>query len=180
MEKSKVIGEFKKFISTLEKNSSSSKFIFHRYLVGDINSTNSNIGEIFLILQSSITISKQELTINDINNIFEQKIHSNSFLMPSDPEFIPILNYFFGNREEFIINRKETISFLEEKILNLQNSIWIENHRAFSFGNSFQPDCIINFMENSDSIAFIFQINNLNLIFTESKEINNLNKKYLN
>ncbi len=189
MEKDKVIIEFKKFISVLEQNTSSSpssEFIFHRYMGGETNSTNSanstntKKGEIFLILKSSISVSRQELTINDINDIFEQKIRSNSFLMPSDPEFIPILNYFFGNREEFIaVDRKGIISFLEEKILNLQNSIWMENHNVYSFvnGNSFQPDCIINFMENSDNIAFIFHINNLNLIFSESKDINNLNKK---
>jgi len=172
MEKSKVIAEFKKFIHVLP---SSSKFIFHRYL-GEAKS-----GEIFLILQSSITVSKQDLTIKEINNIFEQKIHSNSFLMPSDSEFIPILNYFFRNRDEFIIDQSEIISFLQEKILNLQNSIWIENKNVYSFGNgngnSLQPDCTINFMKKSDNIAFIFQINNLNLIFNESKEISNLNKK---
>jgi len=179
MEKSKVIAEFKKFIHVLQQNHdpSSSKFIFHRYL-GEAKS-----GEIFLILQSSITVSKQDLTIKEINNIFEQKIHTNSFLMPSDSEFIPILNYFFRNRDEFIIDRNEIISFLQEKILNLQNSIWIENQRVYSFGNgngngnSLQPDCTINFMKKSDNIAFIFQINNLNLIFNESKEISNLNKK---
>jgi hypothetical protein len=174
MEKNKVIVEFNKFIHVLEQNpSSSSKLIFHQYLGG------AKFGEIFLILQSSITVSKQDLTIKEINGIFEQKIHSNSFLMPSDPEFTPILNYFFRNRDEFIIDREEIISFLQEKIVNLQNSIWIENHNVFSFGdgNSLQPDCTINFMKRSDNIAFIFQINNLNLIFNESKEISNLNKK---
>lgn len=178
MEKSQVIVEFKKFISVLKKIPSfSSKFIFHRFLRRDSESTDSKIGEIFLILQSSITVSKQELTINDINNIFEQKFRSNSFLMPSDPEFIPILNYFFRNREDFLIDREDIIYFLQEKIKNLQNSIWIENQSAFSFGNSFQPDCIINFLKNNENTAFIFQINNLNLIFSESGEINNLNKK---
>ena len=180
MEKSKVIAEFKKFIHVLQQNTtssspSSSKFIFHRYVGG------ANSGEIFLILQSSITVSKQNLTIKKINNIFEQKIHSNSFLMPSDSEFIPILNYFFRNRDEFTIDRSEIISFLQEKILNLQNSIWIENQNVYSFGNgngnSLQLDSTINFMKKSDNIAFIFQINNLNLIFNESKEISNLNKK---
>ncbi len=184
MEKSKVIAEFKKFIQVLQQNitspsssssPSSSKFIFHRYL-GEAKS-----GEIFLILQSSITVSKHDLTIKKINNIFEQKFYSNSFLMPSDSEFTPILNYFFRNRDEFIIDRSEIISFLQEKILNLQNSIWIENQNIYSFGNgngnSLQPDCTINFMKKSGNIAFIFQINNLNLIFNESKEISNLNKK---
>lgn len=180
MEKSKVIIEFKKFISILQQNTStsSSKFIFHRYLGG---STNSNFGEIFLILKSSISVSNPELTIKEITNIFEQKIHSNSFLMPFNSEFTPILNYFFRNRDEFDIDRSEIISFLQEKILNLQNSIWIENQNVYSFGNgngnSLQPDCTINFMKKSDNIAFIFQINNLNLIFNESKEISNLNKK---
>ncbi len=188
MEKDKVIIEFKKFISVLEQNSSSSpssEFIFHRYMGGEINSTNSTIikkGEIFLILKSSITVSKQELTINDINDIndfFERKIHSNSFLMPSDSEFTPILNFFFRNKDDFILDKEEIISFLQKKIINLQNSIWIENHNAYSFATkiSSQPDCIINFMKKNDNIAFIFQINNLHLIFNESKEINELNKK---
>ena len=180
MEKSKVVVEFQKFISVLEKNSSSSsEFIFYRYLAGDRNSKNSKIGEIFLILQSSITVSEQQLTIKDINDILEQKISSNSFLMPSDSEFTPILNYFFRNQDDFTIDRKEIISFLQEKIQNLQNLIWIENHNAFSFGNgnSFDPDCIINFLKKNDNIAFIFQINNLHLIFSESDEISNLNKK---
>ena len=185
MEKDKVIIEFKKFISVLEQNSSaspSSEFIFHRYMGGEINSTDSTItkkGEIFLILKSSITVSKQELTINDINNIFEQKIHSNSFLMPSDSEFTPILNYFFRNRDDFTMDKKEIISFLHEKIKNLQNCIWIENHNTYSFANdtSSQPDCIINFMKKYDNIAFIFQINNLNLIFNESKEIKKQSNK---
>jgi len=186
METSKIIAEFKKFINVLEQNASpsfsqSSKFIFHRYMGGNLKSTNSKKGEIFLILQSSVTVSKQKFTIKEIETILEQKIHSNSFLMPSDSEFIPILNYFFRNRDEFTIDRKEIISFLQEKILNLQNSIWIENHNVFSFGNgngnSIQPDCTINFMKKKDNLAFIFQIINLKLIFNESKEISNLNKK---
>jgi len=186
METSKVIAEFKKFINVLEQNASSSssassKIIFHRYLGGNLKSTNSKKGEIFLILQSSVTVSKRKFTIEEIETILEQKIHSNSFLMPSDSEFIPILNYFFRNRDEFTIDRKEIISFLQEKILNLQNSIWIENHNVFSFGNgngnSIQPDCTINFMKKKDNLAFIFQINNLKSIFNESKEISNLNKK---
>jgi len=176
MEKNEIIAEFNKFINVLEQNtSSSSKFIFHRYLGG------AKFGEIFLILQSSITVSKQDLTIKEINSIFEQKINSNSFLMPSDPKFTQILNYFFRNRDEYFIDRKEIISFLQEKVLNLQNSIWIEDNNVFSFGNgngnSLQPDCTINFMKKSDNIAFIFQINNLNLIFNESKEISILKKK---
>ena len=176
MEKDKVIIEFRRIISVLEQNSSSSssssskKFIFHRFLGG---STNSNFGEIFLILQSSITVSNQNLTIQEITNIFEQKIHSNSFLLPSNSEFTPILNYFFRNQDDFTMDRKEIISFLHEKIKNLQNSIWIENHNAYSFTNdkTLHPDCIINSMNKNDIIAFIFQINNLNLIFNESKEI---------
>lgn len=182
MEKDKVIVEFKKFISVLEQNSSSSpssEFIFHRYMGGEINSANTKKGEIFLILKSPITISKQELTIDGINDIFEQKIRSNSFLMPSDPEFTPILNYFFRNQDDFTLEKNRIISFLQEKIKNLQNSIWIGNHNVFSFinGNSFQPDCIINSMRKSDNIAFIFQINNLNLIFNKTQEINDLKKK---
>ena len=186
METSKIIAEFKKFINFLEQNASpssspSSKFIFHRYMGGNLKSTNSKKGEIFLILQSSVTVSKQKFTIKEIETILEQKIHSNSFLMPSDSEFIPILNYFFRNRDEFTIDRKEIISFLQEKIINLQNSIWIENHNVFFFGNgngnSIQPDCTINFMKKKENLAFIFQINNLKLIFNESKEISNLNKK---
>ncbi len=186
METSKVIAEFKKFINVLGQNASSSsspssKFIFHRHLGGNLKSTNSKRGEIFLILQSSVNVSKQKFTFKEIETILEQKINSNSFLMPSDSEFIPILNYFFRNRDEFTIDRKEIISFLQEKILNLQNSIWIENHNIFSFGNgngnSIQPDCTINFMKKKDNLAFIFQINNLKLIFNESKEISNLNKK---
>jgi len=106
MEKSKVIAEFKKFINVLEQNASpsssqSSKFIFHRYMGGNLKSTNSKKGEIFLILQSSVTVSKQKFTIKEIDTILEQKINSNSFLMPSDSEFIPILNYFFRNRDDF-------------------------------------------------------------------------------
>ena len=180
MDKSKVIDEFKKFINVLEKNtSSSSKYIFHRYLGGDLKSINSKLGEIFFILQSSITVSKQGLTSKEINDILDYKINSNSFLMPSDSEFTPILNYFFKNRDEFTINQEEIISFLQEKIQNLQNFIWIENHNFYSFGNenSIQPECTINFMKKNDNLAFIFQINNLKLIFNESKEISNLNKK---
>ena len=182
MEISKVIAEFNKFIAILEKNtssSSSSKFIFHRYLGGNLDSKNSKVGEIFFILQSSITVSKQGLTSKEINNILDHKIHSNSFLMPSDSEFTPILNYFFRNRDEFTKDQDEIISFLHEKMQNLQNSIWIENCNIFSFGNgnSIQPDCTINFMKKNDNLAFIFQINNLKLIFNESKEISNLTSK---
>ncbi|QEE15925.1 coiled-coil domain-containing protein [Promethearchaeum syntrophicum] len=183
MDIGKAIAELKKFIGILEKNStsssSSSKFIFHRYLGGNLDSIDSKIGEIFFILQSSITMSKEGLTSTEVNKIIDHKIHSNSFLLPSDSEFTPILNYFFRNRDEFTKEQNEIISFLHEKIQNLQNSIWIENSNVFSFGNrnSIQPDCTINFMEKNDNLAFIFQINNLNLLFNESKEISILNKK---
>ncbi|MHA1718960.1 MAG: hypothetical protein ACTSXK_05490 [Promethearchaeota archaeon] len=169
MDKNNIIDELDKFITILENNNSNfSHYIFYRYMVEKTKLKESNMGEFIVILQSNIEIPSCKLNLQEIHRIFSDKIRSNMFLMPSDSNFTEILNYFFANREKFLMETGDLISFLNDKISFLQKSFWVEQNSIYSFGNSMEPDCVINLMAKNKNIAFVFQINNLIPIFTKS------------